>query len=89
MREGEVAVRLPADIEAVRVGELIGIAVGGADADMHVGPRCDVDAAERRVDCGPAVAELVRAFHAQKLLDRRFDEIGVLAQVAHGFRMAG
>src|SRR5688500_13458607 len=35
--EGEVAVGLAARIEAVGLGELCRVAVGGADADMDVG----------------------------------------------------
>ena len=74
VREGEVAVGIAADIEPVRVGELRRIAVGGADADVNVGSLRHGDAAEHGVRRRTAVAELVRAFHAQELLDRGFDQ---------------
>src|SRR5579883_1455223 len=65
--EGQMPVRMTAQIEPVGIGELQGIAVGGADADVHIGAGGHRHARERRVPGGPAVAELVRAFHAKKL----------------------
>src|SRR6185312_2187911 len=85
--EGEMTVRLAPQVEPFRVDELRGIAVGGANADMDIGARGHVDAAERGVLGGTAVAELIRALHAQKLLDRRVDERGIVAQFVHRLRM--
>ncbi len=69
--EGEVAVRCPRHIEPLRLGELIGIAVGGADAQRDRRCRRDRDAANRDACGRHAVAELVRALEAQELLHRR------------------
>jgi hypothetical protein len=81
--EGEMAIRLAPDIETIRIVELGRIAIGRADADMHVGPRGHSDAAKRRMLRGSPIAELVRAFHPQKLFDGGWDGIGMAAQVAH------
>ena len=86
--EREVPVGMPANVETVRVGKLRGIAVGGADADMDVGAARHRDAAEHGVRGGAAVAELVRALHAQELLHRGLDQFGICAQVAHGVGIA-
>ena len=63
------------------------IAIGGADADMHIGPGGDIDAAKHRVLDGSPVAELVRAFHPQELFHGGRDGLGMMAQVAHGVGM--
>ena len=78
----------PSDIEAIRIGKLRRVAIGGADADVHVGSGGHGDAAERGIFGRSAVAELVRAFHAQKFFDRRFDCLRMAAQVAHDVGMA-
>ena len=44
--EGEVAVRRAADVEIFRIGELLGIAVGSADAQRHRRAGGQLDAAE-------------------------------------------
>ena len=75
VREGQMPVRLAADVEAIGSGELLGIAIGRADADVHVASGRDVDAAQHGIADGPAVAELVRAFHAQEFLDRGFHRL--------------
>ena len=69
--EGQVAVGLARDVEPVGIGELGGVAVGGADADGDEGAgrhgdAADLDVARR----GHAVAELVGALEAQDLLHR-------------------
>src|SRR5262249_18599061 len=86
-REREMPVRLAADVEPVRIRKLRRIAVRGADSDMDVTAGPNVDAAEARVARGTAVAELVRALHAQKFLDRGVDRVGMLAQIAHRIGM--
>ena len=68
--ESEMAIGLAADVEAIGIGKLRRIAVGGADADVHVGAGGQVDAAEPRVAVAAPIAELVRAFHPQEFLDR-------------------
>ena len=68
--------------------KLAGIAIGGADADMHIGAGWYRDAAEPRILDGAPVAELVRAFHAQEFLDRGLDRLRMLAQIAHRVGMA-
>ena len=69
-------------------GKLRRVAIGGADADVHVGSGGHGDAAEHGIFGRSAVAELVRAFHAQKFFDRRFDGLRMTAQVAHDVGMA-
>ena len=72
--EGEVPVRRAADIETFGIGELRGVAVGGADAQRHRRARRHRDAAEfDRLD-RHAVAELVGAFEPQHFLDRGLDQ---------------
>src|SRR5882757_1570589 len=63
--EGEVAVRCARDVEVFRVGELRGVAVGGADAQRDQGAGRHPDATELDILDRHAVAELVRALVAQ------------------------
>src|SRR3984957_11866337 len=63
--KGEVPVGVAGDVEIFRVGELSGIAVGGADAQRHRRARDQRDAAEFDLFGRHAIAELVRAFEAQ------------------------
>ncbi len=73
-------VRRTADIETFGIGELRGVAVGGADAQRHRRARRHRDAAEfERLD-GHAVAELVGALEPQHFLDRGLDQRGILDQ---------
>ena len=78
--EGEMPVRRAADVEIFRIGELRGIAVGGADAQRHRRTRCQRDAAEFDWLRRHAVAELVRTFKPQDFLDRGLDQIGIFDQ---------
>src|SRR5215467_7488395 len=78
--EGQVPVGVPTDVEPVRIGELGRIAVGRSDADVHVGTGGHLDAVQHRVSCGSAVAELVRALEAEKLLHGGADEVRVRTQ---------
>ena len=55
---------------------------------MHIAAGWHRDAAEPRVLDGAPVAELVRALHAQELLDRGLDGLRMLAQIAHRVGMA-
>src|SRR6185437_13728619 len=80
--EGEMTIGLPADIEALGIGELRGIAVRRADPDMDISAGRHGDAAELAVPCRAAIAELVRAFHAQTFLDGAVEERGIVAQLA-------
>jgi hypothetical protein len=78
--EGDVAVRRARDVEPVGIGERVGIAVGGADADGHLRPRRERDAGDLARSRRDPVAELVRALEAEELLDGRSHPIGILAQ---------
>src|SRR5262249_37840538 len=86
--EGQVPVGVPTDVEPVRIGELGRIAVGRSDADVHVGTGGHLDAVQHRVSCGSAVAELVRALEAEKLLHGGADEVRVRPQGGQRVRVA-
>src|SRR5262249_44684009 len=86
--EREMPVRPARRLEPVGIGKLRRIAVGGADADVHVGASWHRDPAERGVAGGAAVAELVRAFHAEEFLHRARDQAGRGAQLALRVGMA-
>src|SRR5713226_423099 len=89
-REGEMPVGLAADVETIRIFELRRVAVGGADADVHVAAGRNLDAAEAGIARCTPIAELVRALHPQKFLDRGVDAIRIVLQIAHriGLRMS-
>src|SRR5690606_6381299 len=78
--EREVAVRLARDVEAVRVGELLGIAVGGAEREDHRLALPHLLAAELDVRLGELEQELDRRVVAEQLLDRALHQAGVLAE---------
>mgnify|MGYP003693908325 CR=1 FL=1 len=70
--EGDVAVRRAADVEAVGLGELLGIAVGRRRC--RASPASAARMTTPPISAGAGrdpVAELVRALEAQELLDRR------------------
>jgi hypothetical protein len=67
--EGEVAVGLARCIEAIGLGKLGRIAIGGTDADMDVGAGSELLAADLEVGCKTSIAELVRTLEAQAFLD--------------------
>ena len=69
-------------------GNCAGIAVGRADAEMHIGAGRHGDVADAGVGDGAAVAELVRAFHAQEFLDRGVDRLRMGGELAHRVGMA-
>ena len=75
--EGEVAVGLAAGVEAVGLGELRRVTVGGADADMDVGARRELLAADLEIGRQPAVAELVGALETQAFLDAALEQAGL------------
>src|SRR5438067_2356324 len=75
--EGKVAIGLAGGVEAVGLGELRRVAVGGADADMDVGPGGQRLAADLEVGGEPPVAELVGALEAQAFLDAALDQAGL------------
>ena len=70
-------VGLAAGVEAVGLGELRRIAVGGTDADMDVGAGRQRLAADLEVGRKAAVAELVGALEAQAFLDAALEQPGV------------
>src|SRR5258708_36378067 len=72
--EGQVAIRLAAQMETLGIEELRGVAVRGADADMDIRPRRHGDAAQLRSLGGAADAERVRALLAQESRDGLYDE---------------
>src|SRR6478609_10796930 len=78
--EGKMPVRRTPDIETLRIGELRGIAVGGADAQRYRRARRQRVAAEFDRLHRDAVAELVRAFEAQHFLDRGLDQARIFDQ---------
>src|SRR5260370_6073721 len=66
--EGDMAVGLAGRVETVGLGELSGIAVGRADADMDVGARPPALAPRLQVGHQPTTAELVSPFRAPAFL---------------------
>ena len=61
-------------IEFIGSGELLGIAIRRADTKSDLGSRRHVHTAEVHRLRRNAIAELVRTFVAQKLLDGAFDQ---------------
>ena len=86
--EGKMPIRLTADVEPVGIGELRGIAIGGADADMDISAGFHCYPAENGIALGAAIAKLVRTLRAQELLDGRIDEFRVRAQIGERLGMA-
>ncbi|MGY3080632.1 hypothetical protein ACVWZZ_007040 [Bradyrhizobium sp. LM6.10] len=78
--EGEMPVRRARDVESLGVRKLCRIAVGCTDTQRDRRAGIKHDAAELDPLRGHAVAELVRAFVAQHLFDRRFDQIRMADQ---------
>jgi hypothetical protein len=76
LREGQVPVGLAGEIEAVGLGELLGVAIAGTDAQGDAAAGGQVMTAERHPHRGHPVAELVGAFEAQEFLDRGADQRG-------------
>ena len=78
--EGGVLVGRPPDVEAVRVGELVRVAVRGGEPDDHLVAGRDRDAADLRVAGrrAPEVPDGMRV--AQHLLDRARDELRLAAE---------
>jgi hypothetical protein len=59
--ERQVAVRLAGDVETVGVGELLRVAIGGADAQVQVRTRFEWRAADRDRRDDQTVTELIGA----------------------------
>src|SRR3954451_16635553 len=76
----EVPVWGAADIECFRIGKLLGIAVGRADAKSDQGSGSQRHATEFDLRGGDAVAVLVRAFKSQDFLDRGLDQVRMFDQ---------
>ena len=72
--KGEMSVRVPLELERLRLIEGERIAIGGTNAEMQIGPGGKSRAGEVDVFRSQAIAELVRAFKSQKLIDRRSDQ---------------
>jgi len=92
--EREVLRIRPADVEAVGVGEALGVVIGGAEDGDHDIAAADRVAAQLDVGRGPAVQRpLDRPFVAQHLFDRARQErwvgshllelLGMCEQVDH------
>ena len=71
------------DGECLTVGivKLRRIAIGGRDAKMDITAGRNGSVAQRGVAHRAPVSELVGTFHAQKLLDRRVDEVRMFGQL--------
>src|SRR5262245_17025408 len=78
--ERDVAVRLAADVEAVRVGELRRIAVGRTDAEGDERSGRELAPAELDRCRRHPVVELERALEAQQLLDRGRHQRGIVGE---------
>ena len=87
--EGDVGVRVPLQVEAVRFGEDLGVPVGGAEPDDDLVPCPDLLVPELEVP-GRGAAELVdRRDVTEQLLDRRLVVLGVLGQPGPEVRARG
>src|ERR1017187_6282487 len=73
--ECQVPVGISPDVEAVRIRKLGRIAVGGANAQMHVGFGGKRLAADLRLAGGATVTELIGTLHPQEFFDRGPDEL--------------
>src|SRR2546428_3784150 len=78
--EGDVAVVGPGKVETIRVGELGGVAIRGADEGHHHLTLADRPAADRDVRARDARGALHGTIVTQQLLDGTRDEPGRLAQ---------
>src|SRR3954447_8029309 len=86
--EGEMPRRVSPHIEAIGIGEDVRIAIGGADTDGDERACWHRDAAERRFFGRDPVAELVRAFEAQRFFDRALHQLGLFDQAPSLLREA-
>ena len=77
--KGQVSIGGAPYIEFIGRGELFGIAICGANTKRDLGSCRHIDTAELHGLRGDAVAELVRTFVAQELLDGVGRERGVFA----------
>ena len=75
------------NVQAVGVGKLRRIPVGGPDAERNQRPRLQRDAPDLGRFQQTAVAELVGAFEAQELLDGRDDQVRLGTQARHLIRV--
>src|SRR5258708_15400944 len=70
----QMSIGRAAYVEFIRRGELLGVAIGGANAESDLGSRRQIHAAELYGLSRNAIAELVRTFVAQELLDGALDQ---------------
>ena len=78
--EGEVPVRGARNIEAVGIGKLRGIAIGGTDAKVDRCSGFQGNAADLAICGRHAIAELHRCIKAQHLVDRGAKKVGIVEQ---------
>ena len=81
--ERDVLVLRPAHVEAVGVGELRRIAVGGCQQQVDPLPPADLGAVHLQIDLGQARRQLNRAVVAQDLLDRRGHQRRIVPDPPH------
>lgn len=72
-REGQMAVGFASDVKDIRVGELVGVAVGRTDAEVQVGTPWDENAIYFSTLRGLSIAELIGGGQTQNLFDGRID----------------
>jgi hypothetical protein len=80
--EGEVPIGRAANIEPVGICKLSGIAIGRADAKMHVAACGQDRAADLDVTDRTPIAELIRALHPQEFFDRGLDRLRMGGKIA-------
>ena len=86
--EREVQVRIPLEVEPVRIGEHRGIAVRGTEPDHDLVARADLLVAERRGASRGAAEVLDGGDVPQQLLDRGGEVLRVLGQLNERYQRA-
>ena len=75
--ERHVAVGIAGDVEPVGIGELIGVAIGGADHDVENLAFADLYAADFKILARGTDATLGRRVEAEEFLGRQVDEFEI------------
>ena len=73
--EPHMAVGIAGDVEPVGIGELIGVAIGGADHDVENLAFADLYAADFKILARGTDATLGRRVEAEEFLSRQVDEL--------------
>src|SRR5579885_2247440 len=81
--EGEMLVAVAGDIEAVRVGKSVGVAIAGADQNDDVTVAGNLDTSDGDVLQRAAAGGLNGAVVTQAFLDRAGQEVRLTAQAFH------